>query len=92
MTLPVFVPAHHKANKPETDPPAPASSYVEGNPSFHDNYYVKVSFPRIPPPTPLTSFLSISFCPTAYDADPVKETAIAFVFQTGVDITAYHEE
>ncbi|KAF8267650.1 hypothetical protein EI94DRAFT_1700825 [Lactarius quietus] len=41
MTLPVFVPAHHKANKSETDPPAPASSFVEGNPSFPDGYYVK---------------------------------------------------
>lgn len=41
MTLPVYVPAHHKANKPETDPTAPGSSYVEGNPSFHDSYYVK---------------------------------------------------
>ncbi|KAI9437449.1 hypothetical protein H4582DRAFT_2057821 [Lactarius indigo] len=41
MTLPVFVPAHHKVNKPETDPPAPASSFVVGTPSFPDGYYVK---------------------------------------------------
>jgi hypothetical protein len=92
MTLPVYVPAHHKANKPETDPTAPGSSYVEGNPSFHDSYYVKVSFPRIHPPTPPTSFLSISLCPTAHDDDPDKEATIAIVFQTGLDITTHHEE
>ncbi|KAI9455242.1 hypothetical protein BJY52DRAFT_1280837 [Lactarius psammicola] len=41
MTLPVYVPAHHKVNKPETDPPAPSSSFVDGTPSFPDGYYVK---------------------------------------------------
>ncbi|KAH9047825.1 hypothetical protein EDB84DRAFT_1434715, partial [Lactarius hengduanensis] len=40
-TLPVFVPVHHKVNKPETDPPAQASSFVVGTPSFPDGYYVK---------------------------------------------------
>ncbi|KAH9020844.1 hypothetical protein EDB85DRAFT_1895962 [Lactarius pseudohatsudake] len=48
MTLPVFVPAHHKVNKPKTDPPAQASSFVVGTPSFPDGYYVK----RQPSPSP----------------------------------------
>ncbi|KAH8995196.1 hypothetical protein EDB86DRAFT_3077673 [Lactarius hatsudake] len=48
MTLPVFVPAHHKVNKPETGPPAPASSFAVGTPSFPDGYYVK----RQPSPSP----------------------------------------
>lgn len=93
MTLPVFVPAHHKANKPESDPPAPASSYVEGNSSFQDSYYVKVSFPLFPSSqTPHLSSFSFSFCPTAHDEYSNKETAIAVVCQTGVDITTCHEE
>ncbi|KAH9031293.1 hypothetical protein EDB84DRAFT_1600572 [Lactarius hengduanensis] len=33
-TLPVFVPVHQKVNKPETDPPAQASSFVVGTLSF----------------------------------------------------------
>ena len=61
MTLPVFVPAHHKVNKPESDPPAPTSSYVEGNPSFHDGYDVKVSFPLFPSPSFPTSLLFLFF-------------------------------
>ena len=69
MTLPVFVPAHHKANKPETDPTAPTSSFVDGTPSFPDGYYVKVSSPRIPTPSSPTSFSLFS---ATHDMTPVK--------------------
>ena len=70
MTLPVFAPPHHKANKPETDSPAASSSLVEGNPSFPDGYYVKVSFPRISPPSsPTSSFLC---CPITHDMTSPK--------------------
>jgi hypothetical protein len=69
MTLPVFVPAHHKVNRPETDPPAPTSSFVDDSPSFPDGYYVKVSSPRIPPPNPPPPFSVFS---TAHDMTPLK--------------------
>ncbi|KAH9059019.1 hypothetical protein EDB87DRAFT_1577936 [Lactarius vividus] len=72
MTLPVFVPAHHKVNKPETDPPAPASSFVVGTPSFPDGYYVKVSSHRIPPPGPPIPRLSISMCSATHEMPPLK--------------------
>jgi len=86
MTLPVFVPAHHKVNKPETDPPAPTSSFVDDTPSFPDGYYVKVSSPRIPPPNPPIppSLHFFVFHRSRYE--PVKEAAIAFLCETGFDI------
>ena len=60
VTLPVFVPAHHKANK--SDPPAPNPSHVEGNSSFHDGYHVKVSFPLFPLPVSPPLYLYFSLC------------------------------
>lgn len=92
MTLPVFVPPHHKASKPETDPPAPTSSFIDDTPSFPDSYYVKVRFPPNSTSWPSHPFFSHSFHFRRSRYDPFKEAAIAFVRESGVDIAAYSEE
>ena len=73
MTLPVFVPPHHKASKPETDPPAPTSSFIDDTPSFPDGYYVKVRFPPNSTSWPSHPFFSHSFfISAAHDMTPLK--------------------
>ncbi|KAH9011669.1 hypothetical protein EDB85DRAFT_2149554 [Lactarius pseudohatsudake] len=79
MTLPVFVPVHHKVNKPETDPPAQASSFVVGTPSFPDGYYVKIDItttlksevsPELPLSHPFESDLRSPETPSYDDSSP----------------------
>ena len=72
MTIPVFVPAHQKARTLESVPPVSTSSHVEGNPSFHDGYYGKVTFPLFLPRLPASLFFLFFVSPPLTMNTPTK--------------------
>jgi len=81
VAIPMFGPAHHKANKVDIEPPTTSSSLTDPTTSFHDAYYVKVSS-SLASPVLFEHFFSLHG-PTRF----TPEAAITDINASAVDIT-----